>query len=112
MAMTINDEAALEQLAGYFKALSEPLRLKLLQALRLQARNVNDLTRLVGTSQANVSKHLSVLCQAGILKRSNQGNHVYYDIADASTYQLCDLVCGQLASNLQARVTSLMAQQD
>ncbi len=108
MAITIQDDAALEQVAAYFKALSEPLRLKLLQALRARPHNVNELTALVGTSQANVSKHLSVLSSAGIIKRNNQGNHVYYEIADSCTYELCDLVCGQIASNLQARVSSLI----
>lgn len=90
------DDRALERVADYFRALSEPLRLKILNALRNGERNVGELTELLGCSQANVSKHLSLLAKNGFIERTSRGTNVYYHIADPGTYQLCDLVCGQI----------------
>ena len=107
------DDRALERVAEYFRALSEPLRLKILNALREGERNVGELTELCGGSQANISKHLSVLAKSGLVERTSRATNVYYCIADASTYQLCDLVCGQIGKHfaqeaeLQAMFTSL-----
>ena len=107
------DDRALERVAEYFRALSEPLRLKILNALREGERNVGELTELFGCSQANISKHLSVLAKSGFVERTSRATNVYYRIADPSTYQLCDLVCGQIGKHfaqqaeLQAMFTSL-----
>jgi DNA-binding transcriptional ArsR family regulator len=98
------DDRALDQVAEYFRALSEPLRLKLLNALREGPRNVGELTDLLGCSQANVSKHLALLSKIGLVEREARGTSVYYQIADPRTYQLCDLVCGQIAQRLMAQV--------
>ena len=94
------DDLVLDQLARYFRALSEPLRLKILDSLRAESRNVGDLTQLLGCSQANVSKHLSILTEAGLVEREPRGTAVYYRFADPEVYQLCDLVCGQVARRL------------
>ena len=93
------DDRAMHHVADYFRALSEPLRLKILNALRDREHNVGELTELCACSQANVSKHLSLLAQSGIVERENRGTSVYYHIADHRIYDLCDLVCGQLASH-------------
>lgn len=93
------DDRALRGIADYFRALSEPLRLKILNALREREHNVGELTEICECSQANVSKHLSLLAQAGIVDRENQGTSVYYRIADERIYVICDLVCGQLADH-------------
>jgi DNA-binding transcriptional ArsR family regulator len=93
-------DAALERVAAIFKMLSEPRRLKLLSALQDGEKNVSELVRLTDTSQANASKHLAVLTQAGIVSREQRGNSVYYRMADPCVYQLCDLVCGQLLRKL------------
>ena len=95
--MDILDDRALSHVADYFRALSEPLRLKIVNALRSGEHNVGELTELCGCSQANVSKHLSLLAKAGLIEREARGTSVYYRIADACIYDLCDLVCGQLA---------------
>jgi len=89
-------ETALGYVAEVFKALAEPRRLKLLNALRDGEKNVSELVRLTETSQANVSKHLALLAQAGLVAREQRGNCVYYKMADPVTYQLCDLVCGHM----------------
>lgn len=92
---------ALEQVADYFQALSEPTRLALLNLLRGGERNVGELAQLAGTTSANVSRHLALLMQHGLVARESRGTSVYYRIADASVYQLCDLVCGSLARRLE-----------
>lgn len=106
-AMQALDDQALDQVAEYFRALAEPLRLKLLNALRDGPLNVSELTELVGSSQANVSKHLGVLAKAGLVSRQSRGTSVFYEIADPRTYQLCDLVCGQIAQRLMSQVQGM-----
>jgi DNA-binding transcriptional ArsR family regulator len=107
----ITDDRALAHIAEYFRALSEPLRLKIVNLLREKSRNVSELTELLGCSQANVSKHLAILARGGFLSRQNQGTSVYYEIADPCIYDLCDLVCGRLGEHFanQVKVQALFA---
>ena len=98
------DDAALERVADYFKALSEPTRLKLLNALRSGERNVGALTAEIGVSQANVSKHLALLLASGVVERRPRGTNSFYRIADTGTYQLCDLVCGQIGKRFASEI--------
>ena len=63
--------------------------------------SVTELTTALKTSQPNVSKHLKILTDSGILHREQQGNAVYYAIADQSIYQLCDVVCDSLGERLK-----------
>jgi DNA-binding transcriptional ArsR family regulator len=92
---------ALEQVAAYFQALSEPTRLALLNLLRGGERNVGELAQLCGYTAANVSRHLALLTQHGLVERESRGTSVYYRIADESVYALCDLVCGSVARQLE-----------
>jgi len=92
---------ALVQVAAYFQALSEPTRLQILNLLREKERNVGELAQLCGYTSANISRHLTLLTQHGLVVRESRGNSAYYSIADASVYQLCDLVCGNIARELQ-----------
>jgi DNA-binding transcriptional ArsR family regulator len=96
------DDWALDEVARYFKALSEPSRLKLLNALREGEHNVSELTEMSGTTQANASRHLTLLAALGVVERENRGTSCYYRIADPSVYELCDLVCGQLGKRFAA----------
>ena len=98
--MTALNERSLEYVAKYFKALAEPMRLKVLNALRDGEKNVGQLTEISGCTQANVSKHLSLLSQYDLVKRESRGNCVFYSIADPSIYELCELVCGQIAKRM------------
>ena len=91
----LNDQA-LGLVAEYFRSLSDPMRLRILNALRGGPMNVGQLTEQLESSQANVSKHLATLAASGLVSRTPRGTSVWYEIADASIYQLCDLVCGQL----------------
>jgi len=103
MQLKALDDRALDHVAAYFRALSEPLRLKILNALRDKVRNVGELTQMLDCSQANVSKHLAVLTRHGFIERSARGTTAFYRIADPRVSQLCDLVCGQWRSALRIR---------
>lgn len=92
---------ALDQVASYFQALSEPTRLALLNLLRGGERNVGELAQLCGFTAANVSRHLAILTQHGLVEREMRGTSAYYRIADESVYALCDLVCGNVARGLE-----------
>ncbi|HET8747727.1 MAG TPA: metalloregulator ArsR/SmtB family transcription factor [Ramlibacter sp.] len=88
---------ALEKVAAYFRALSEPTRLHILNLLRSGEHNVGELAELTGYTAANVSRHLAFLMQQGLVRRDARGTAAYYSIGDASVYALCDLVCGSIA---------------
>lgn len=75
------------------KALSHPLRLKILCTLCEDEISVSDITNSVGTSQSNISQHLSVLRDKGILMSRKQANQVYYRITDMRTLKLLKLMC-------------------
>jgi DNA-binding transcriptional ArsR family regulator len=92
---------ALTQVATYFQALSEPARLRLLNLLRRDRRSVGELAEATGYSPANVSRHLALLAQHGVLARETEGTSVYYSIADPAIYDLCDLVCDNLARRFE-----------
>jgi DNA-binding transcriptional ArsR family regulator len=94
---------ALNQVAAYFQALSEPTRLQILNLLRSGERNVGELAQLTGYTSANISRHLAFLTQQGLVERESRGTSVYYRIADPSVYALCDLVCGNIARQLERR---------
>lgn len=68
------------------------MRLKILQAVCKEPRTVNDIVEVVGATQANVSKHLSLLASAGVLARRKSGQCVYYGMKDELTLKMCELV--------------------
>lgn len=100
-------EQALAQVAQYFSALAEPTRLKILNHLRDGKRNVGELAELCFCSQANISRHLTTLAKHGLVMRESRGTTAFYQIADSSIYALCDLVCSNVARQLQSQVISL-----
>lgn len=87
----------LERMAGRFKALGEPMRLRILQAVCKSPRTVTDIVAATGSTQANVSKHLALLAAAGILQREKDGQCVYYGIKDRLAVKMCELVRAQVA---------------
>ncbi len=97
------DDRALEQVAEFFRAFSVPLRLKILNALRGGERNVGELTEELASSQANISKHLAVLAQSGLVARTLRGTSAYYQIIDPRIFQLCDIACGQIGQRLSGQ---------
>ncbi len=101
-------DALVELIAQRFHVLSEPTRIKLLDLLRDGPVSVQVLTEASGSSQQNVSKHLGILYQAGIVSREKRGTSVLYAIADESVFELCEHVCGGLRRQL-AELGSVLA---
>lgn len=89
-------EPLVELISERFRALSEPMRIRLLDRLRDGEATVGELTEASGSTQQNVSKHLGILSAAGIVARERDGNFVRYRIADQTILELCELVCGRL----------------
>jgi DNA-binding transcriptional ArsR family regulator len=86
----------LAYLAGQFKLLGEPMRLRILQSVCHEPRTVGDIVAATGSTQANVSKHLALLAAGGILERKKEGQCVYYGVKDRLVLQLCELVRSQI----------------
>lgn len=89
--------------AERFKALAEPARLTLLNALRKGERTVSELVEATDLSQTNVSKHLQVLSNLGFVHRRKDGLYAYYALANKSVFQLCDIMCAQLTAEVKSR---------
>lgn len=89
--------------ADRFKALADPARLRLLNALRPGERSVGELVEITDLTQANVSKHLAQLRALGFVKRRKEGLFAYYELADDGIFDLCDLMCGRIESELKQR---------
>ena len=100
-------DEALVLVARRFAVLGEPMRLRLLHALMHGERHVNALADATGGTQANVSRHLQTLADAGLVSRRKEGLQVFYAIADASIFKLCDLVCGSLEVHHAQRASAL-----
>jgi len=98
---------ALELVAARFRAMGEPLRLRILQELEGGERSVSGLAENIESTQPNVSKHLKILQDAGLVKRRQQGTTVYYSIADEMVLELCDMICTRLHDRLEAQVDAL-----
>lgn len=93
----------LELVAERFKALAEPARLRILNALRDGERTVSELMEETGLGQANTSKHLQLLHALRFVERRKEGLYVHYSLASEDVFQLCDLMCGRLAAEADAR---------
>ena len=100
-------DEALEMIAARFRVLSEASRLKLIIALEDGEKNVSTLVTLTKQTQANVSRQLQALTEAGILGRRKEGLHVIYYIADNTIFEMCDHVCGSLRRHIDARAGAI-----
>jgi DNA-binding transcriptional ArsR family regulator len=89
-----------ELIAERFRILGEPMRIRLLDALREAPATVQELQRATGASQQSVSKHLGLLLRSGLVSRSKEGNFSLYAIADEGVFELCEQVCGGLRRQL------------
>ena len=94
---------ALVLVAARFKVLSEPIRLQILQELESGRLGVTEIAAAVGSTQPNVSKHLKMMQDAGLVSRRQEGNTAYYSIADESVFALCDVVCGSLREKFEGQ---------
>lgn len=103
------NEKMIGLVAHRFRMLGEPYRLRMLQVLESGERTVGDLVETLDGNQPNVSKHLQMLHDAGIVSRRREGNSVYYGIADPMIFKLCDLVCRSAAEKAREDFDDLNA---
>lgn len=94
-------DALVEVIAQRFRVLGEPMRIRILDRLRDGGATVGELRDATGASQQNVSKHLGVLLNAGIVSRAKEGNFARYSIADDTVLAVCEQVCGGLRRQLE-----------
>ena len=89
--------------ARYFGLLSEPTRLKILHTICHDERSVSAIVAATGATQTNVSRHLALMHQAGVVSRRRDGNTVYYRVADPEFVEICRSVCVQIASRIDGQ---------
>lgn len=99
----IDHQEQIDQAARAMKAMAHPLRLKILCVLGNEEVSVQDIVEAVGTSQSNISQHLAILREKGVLKTRKDANRVYYRVGDQRTLQLIGMMrevfCGMPARN-------------
>jgi DNA-binding transcriptional ArsR family regulator len=86
------DDADIERASRSLKAMSHPLRLKILCTLGDQEVSVQEIVDHVGTSQSNISQHLAILRDKGILASRKDANRVYYRVSDGRTLRLIGMM--------------------
>ncbi len=91
MGLITKDED-IDRASRSLKAMSHPLRLKILCTLGDQEVSVQDIVDRVGTSQSNISQHLAILRDKGILSSRKDANRVYYKVVDSRTLQLIGMM--------------------
>jgi len=92
----IASDELLHRIAEVLKAMADPTRLKILHSLQGEERCVSDILEIVGGSQANVSKHLSVLKRAGLVDSRRDALNVFYQISDEGVFTICRNVCDSI----------------
>lgn len=98
---------ALDLIAGRFRALSEPVRLRLLNLLMQGEHTVGQLVEASGSGQANVSKHLAVLREAGMVGTRREGLTTVCFIADEIVKDLCEMMCSRLREEMESKAAAL-----
>lgn len=114
--MTVTDRAVFPEellalVASRFRLLGDATRLRLILALREGERSVGAVAEAAGTSQANTSKHLTALHDAGLVSRRRDGGSVYYKVNGRLPYLLIDAVCTSLDAQTNARQAMLASTQ-
>lgn len=99
---------ALDLIARRFRALSEPVRLRLLNVLMQGEHTVGQLVEASGSGQANVSKHLAVLREAGMVGIRKEGLTTVCFIADVLVKDLCEMMCSRLREEMEGKAAALV----
>lgn len=97
MAKQAMSDKMLDLVARRFRTLGEPYRLRILQELEAGERSVGELVMALDGNQPNVSKHLQILFDAGLIGRRREGTSIFYAISDPMVFKLCALVCSSEA---------------
>lgn len=98
---------ALDLIASRFRALSEPVRLRLLNLLMQGESTVGQLVEASGSGQANVSKHLAVLRDAGMVGMRKEGLSTICFISDPIVKDLCEMMCSRLRDEMENKAAAL-----
>jgi len=94
-------DEVVELIARRFRLLGDPTRIRILERLRDGEAGVQELCGIVGSTQQNVSKHLAVLGDAGIVARRREGSTTRYRVVDEGVYRLCEDICGAMERRLE-----------
>lgn len=92
MTDLLGREEDIDRASRSLKAISHPLRLKILCVLGDREVSVQDIVECVGTSQSNISQHLAILRDKGILASRKDANRVFYRVGDARTLKLIEMM--------------------
>ncbi len=101
----------LDLVARRFRTLGEPYRLRILQELEAGEKSVGELVAALEGNQPNISKHLQVLFDAGLIGRRREGTSILYAISDPMVFQLCALVCSSETEKSRRDYEELAGQQ-
>lgn len=100
-------DALIDEVARRFRALGEPVRLRILRVLQAGEHSVNEVAAELGAGQSNVSRHLQALHDCHLVDRRREANTTLYFISDPFVGQLCDLVCQNAMTTAQTKLRSL-----
>lgn len=89
-----------ESVARYFLVLSEPARLRILHSICQVDKPVGEIVEETGLAQSNVSRHLNLMYQAGVLRRRKEGSQVFYGVTDSTLTDVCRAVCIRVSAEL------------
>lgn len=89
--MLFNDDQ-IDQTSKAMKAMSHPLRLKIIAILGNQEVSVQDIVEQVGTSQSNISQHLAIMREKGVVRTRKDANRVFYRVGDARTLEVLKMM--------------------
>ena len=96
-------DAVFAVVARHFSLLSEPTRLKILHAICRDERSVSQIVTATGATQTNVSRHLALMHQAGVVTRRRDGSAVFYRVDNPEFVEICRNVCIQIAGRIDER---------
>ncbi len=82
----------INKLATIFKILGEPNRLRIVTSLGMECRPVSDIVKATGMTQTNVSFHLRLLREAGLVRPERRGAFIYYCLPDGELLEIFDLL--------------------
>ncbi|MDY0330704.1 MAG: metalloregulator ArsR/SmtB family transcription factor [Thiomonas sp.] len=98
--LSVDVNRVFDTAAELFGVLATPLRLRILNSICTGEKSVTEIMDAVDSTQPNVSQHLKVLYQAGVVAKRRVGNQVYYRVQSEKAVQLCRTVCTQIAIEL------------
>ena len=93
----VESDEVFESAAEIFRAMSAPMRLKIISSLCNGEKNVTQLLEEIDTTQPNMSQHLNTLYRAGVIGRRREGVQVFYRLVNDRVVTLCRAICMQIA---------------